>query len=60
MKKELAAAIIGAVSAYMQQEEVNNSFANLYVPSSEISSWRLFKQQELMRARTNFRIQKAS
>ena len=60
MKKELAAAIIGAVSAYMQQEEVNNAFANLYVPSSEISSWRLFKQQELMRARTNFRIQKAS
>ena len=60
MKKELAAAILGAVNAYIQQEEVNNAFANMYVPSAEISSWRLFKQQELMRARTNLRINKSS
>ena len=60
MKKELAAAIIGAVNAYIQQEEVNNAFANMYVPRAEISSWRLFKQQEMMRARSNFRINKAS
>lgn len=60
MKKELATAILGAVNAYIQQEEVNKAFANIQVPSAEMSSWRLFKQQEQMRARTNPRINKIS
>ncbi len=60
MKEKLAAAIISAVNAYIQQEEIDNAFANMYVPRAEMSSWRLFKQQELMRARTDFRIKRAS
>ena len=59
MKKEVAVAIMGAVNAYIQQEEINNAFANMYVPSAEMSSWRIFKQQEVMRARTDFRIRRA-
>ena len=60
MKKELAAAILGAVNAYIQQEEINNLFANIYVPNAEMSSWRNFKQQELMRARNSFRIRRSN
>ena len=60
MKKELAAAIIGAVNAYVQQEEINNAFANIYVPSTEMGSWRIFKQQELMRARNSFKIKRSN
>ena len=58
MKKELTAAILGAVNAYIQQEEINNAFANIYVPNSEMSSWRLFKQQELMRARNSINVKR--
>ena len=60
MKKELAAAILGAVNAYIQQEEINNAFANMYVPGAEMSSWRILKQQEHMRARTDFRIKRST
>ena len=58
VKKELMVAIIGAVSAYIQQEEVINAYANLPAPCTEISSWRLLKQHELMRAKTNWRVKR--
>lgn len=60
MKETVVAAIMGAVNAYLQQEEQ----ARVAMPSKamlypEASSWRVFGRQELMRARTNWRVKRA-
>ena len=60
MKKELATAIIGAISAYIQQEEVTRAFTNTPVPHADVNAWQLFNRQELVRARTNWRINRVS
>ena len=52
------AAIMAAVSAYMQQEELIRAFASLSVSHTEKSHWWFFGQQELMRSRTNLRVRK--
>ena len=61
MKETQVAAIVGAVNAYLQQEEQ----ARVALPSRtmlypEASAWRLFGRQELMRARTNWRINRVN
>lgn len=56
MNRELTAAIIGAVSAYIQQEELSKAFARIIPPRSAVNPWRLFGQQEMMRVRTNWRV----
>ena len=60
MNKRLAAAITGAVSAYVRQEEASKGFAALTPPNAQMSPWRLFGHQELMRTRTNWRTKRAN
>ena len=60
MEKNLIAAITGAVSTYIQQEEVTKAFAALTPPHAQMSPWRLFGHQELMRTRTNWRTKRPS
>jgi len=60
MNKGTTAAIMGAVSAYIQQEEVVKAYAAATTPQPQMSPWRLFGHQQLMRSRTNWRTKKAS
>lgn len=55
-KEAATAAIMGAVNAYIQQEEQARAAIPGVKPYPEISPWRLFGRQELMRARTRWRI----
>jgi hypothetical protein len=48
MEKSLLAAIIGAVSAYIQQEEISSA-----ATENRGGAWRLGGQLETMRSRTN-------
>jgi hypothetical protein len=61
MKETVVAAIMGAVNAYLQQEEQTRGAmpakAMLY---PETSAWRVFGRQELMRARTNWHVKRAN
>ena len=60
MDKNVLAAITAAINAYIQQEEqlkVTPSKAALY---PEISPWRLFGRQELVRARTNWQVRRTN
>ncbi len=57
MKKDLMAAIIGAVSTYIQQEKVTKVNDNI-VTHTEMSLWWIFGHQEMMRARSNWRLKK--
>ncbi len=50
MEDQKKAAILGAISAYMQIEEVAASPA-VKPPPSTISPWKIFGRQELMRTR---------
>ena len=52
------AAIIAAISAYMQEEELVRATAGLSVSRTEKSHWWYFGQQELMRSRTNLRVRR--
>ena len=58
MKQDKIAAIIAAISAYMQQEELIKATADYYMSRTEKSPWWYFGQQELMRSRTNLRVRK--
>jgi len=60
MKESVLVAIMGAVSTYIQQEEVTKAFAALTPPHAQMSPWRLFGHQELMRTRTNWRTKRPS
>ena len=57
MKKDQLAAIMGAVSAYIQHEGVGkvNDSTIIHI---EMSPWWLFGHQEMMRARSNWRLRK--
>jgi hypothetical protein len=48
MEKNLLAAIMGAVGAYIQQEEASRTDSRV-----GISTWRLLGQRQQVRARTN-------
>jgi hypothetical protein len=58
MNQDKMAAIMAAISAYVQQEELIKAFASLSVSRTEKSHWWFFGQQELMRSRTNLRVRK--
>jgi hypothetical protein len=58
MKQDKIAAIVAAISAYAQQEELLEATAGLYMSRTEKSPWWFFGQQELMRSRTNLRVRK--
>ncbi len=59
MNKILMAAITGAISAYVQQEEITRAYAAITTPHAKTSPWRLFGHQELVRARANWQIKKS-
>ncbi|MCX6008973.1 MAG: hypothetical protein NTW48_02845 [Chloroflexi bacterium] len=58
MKKATMAAIIGAINVYIEQEEQAKAVSSKVMPYPESSSWRLFGRQELMRARTRWRVKR--
>jgi hypothetical protein len=58
MKKATIAAIVGAINAYIEQEERAKAVPSKVVPYPEISLWQLFGRQELMRARTRWRVRR--
>jgi hypothetical protein len=68
MKKELLTAIISAVDMYIQQEEDEESFDDDTldiqggnggnVKNMTKSNWKMFGQQDQLRARTNWRVKK--
>ena len=52
---------MGAINAYMRQEEVPKESAAIALPHPEIiNPWRLFGRQELMRARTRWRVRRTN
>jgi hypothetical protein len=53
MNKAVTAAIAVAINAYIEQEEQAKALISRAVPCPEISAWRIFGRQELMRARTH-------
>jgi hypothetical protein len=67
MKKELLTAIISAVDMYIQEEEFEESFDDTPDVQSiggnntrnvTKSNWKMFGQQDQLRARTNWRVKK--
>lgn len=57
MKSEsrVIAAITAAVTAYLEQKQQAKIAITSYQPTFEVSPWRLFGRQELMKARTHWR-----
>jgi hypothetical protein len=70
MKKELITAIISAVDLYIQQEEDGGILyddtpsvqggGSITIKNSVKSNWKMFGQQDQLRARTNRRVKKGS
>jgi len=60
MKETVAAAVTAAITAYMQQEEQARALATMATPHPEMSNWRIFGLQELMRPRTRWQVKRAS
>ena len=60
MKETVVAAIVGAINAYIQQEEQAKTIPSKVMLYPEISPWRLFGRQELMRARTHWQVRRAN
>jgi len=60
MNKITTAAIMAGVSAYIQQEELVKAHVAAATARPQMSPWRLFGHQQLMRSRTKFRTKKAS
>jgi hypothetical protein len=68
MKKELLTAIISAVDMYIQQEDGEESFGDntpntqggnsSNMKNATKSNWKMFGQQDQLRARTNWRVRK--
>jgi hypothetical protein len=58
MNKAVTAAIAGAINAYMEQEGQARALFARVMPYPEISSWRHFGRQELMRARTRWQVRR--
>ena len=59
MKENVVAAIMGAVNAYIQQEEQAKTTLPA-MPYPEISPWQLFGRQEMMRVRTRWQVKRTS
>jgi hypothetical protein len=60
MKETVVAAIMGAVNTYLQQEDQARGALPKAMLYPEPSAWRIFGRQELMRARTDWRIKRAN
>ena len=58
MDKAVVAAIAGAINSYIEQEEQYKAMPPKVMPYPEISAWRLFGRQELMRARTRWQVRR--
>ena len=58
MKEGVVAAITTAISTYIQQEEQAKIVSSSVTVYPEISTWRLFGRQELMRARIHWRVKR--
>ncbi len=54
-EKEKTIAAIAAVTAYVEQEQQAKAIIVSPKPAFEVSPWRLFGRQELVRARTQWR-----
>jgi len=59
VKTTKIAAIIGAISAYIQEEEKAKAAALGATHRPEVNPWQLFGRQELMRTRTQWQVRKA-
>jgi len=60
MNESTTAAIMAGVSAYIQQEELVKAHVAAITARPQMSPWRLFGRQQLIRSRTNWRTKKAS
>jgi hypothetical protein len=61
MKETVAAAITVAITAYMRQEEQARALAPVAAPPHpEMSNWRIYGLQELMRSRTHWQVKRPS
>ena len=60
MKETVVAAITASIAAYMQQEEQTRQLTSVVAPRSEMSNWRIFGLQELMRPRTRWQVKRTS
>jgi len=60
MKETVVAAITASIAAYMQQEEQARQLTSVVAPRSEMSNWRIFGLQELMRPRTRWQVKRTS
>jgi hypothetical protein len=61
MKETVAAAITAAITAYMQQEEQAGALVPVTAPPRpEMSNWRIYGLQELMRSRTRWQVKRPS
>jgi hypothetical protein len=58
MNKAVIAAITGAINAYIEQEGQAKAVPARVMPYPEISSWRIFGRQELMRARIRWQVRR--
>ncbi|MBM3166742.1 MAG: hypothetical protein FJZ83_05155 [Chloroflexi bacterium] len=59
MKETVVAAITAAITTYMQQEEQARAIAPVTIPPHpQMSNWRIYGLQELMRARTRWQVRK--
>lgn len=56
MNKAKLVAIVGAINAYIQQEEQAEAPPFKFIP--EINPWRLYGRQELMRVRTHWQVRR--
>jgi hypothetical protein len=60
MKEAVVAAIVSAINAYIEQEEQARIIPSKVTPYPEISPWRFFGRQELMRARTRWHVRRTN
>jgi len=60
MKEIVVAAIAGAINAYIQQEEQDKAIPSKVTLYPEVSPWRVFGRQELMRARTHWHVRRTN
>jgi hypothetical protein len=58
MNKSVLAAITVAINSYIEQEEQPRALPPKVAVGPEISFWRLFGRQELMRPRTRWQVRR--
>ncbi|MGB8707673.1 MAG: hypothetical protein WCD72_06990 [Dehalococcoidia bacterium] len=60
MNKSVVAAIAVAINSYMEQEKPARALLSRAMPPPEVSPWRLFGRQELIRARSRWQARRTN